>query len=76
MFIQVSQSMDFSSVIIDDDLLANLLEYPTNAFEIVADQVTNEKRVQLKKTFSKKFFEGECQKCRIKLCELLSFQNV
>ena len=50
--------MDFSSITIDDDLLANLLEFPTDAFELVFDKTTNQKSIQLKKSFSKMLFEG------------------
>jgi len=50
--------MDFATIDIDDNLLANLLEFPTDAFEIVVDKNTKQKTIQLKKSFSKKLFEG------------------
>ena len=47
----VSQSIDFSNVIIDDGLLGSLLEYPTSAFEIVTDPETKRKVIQIKKSY-------------------------
>lgn len=47
----VSQSIDFSNVIIDDGLLGSLLEYPTSAFEIVTDPETRRKTIQIKKSY-------------------------
>ncbi len=46
----VAQSKDFKDVEIDDDLLGNILEYPTKAFEIRTDR--DKKKLRVKPTFT------------------------
>lgn len=49
----VSKSTEFNNLDITDTLLQNLLEHPTNAFEIVFDKHMNKKIIKLKNSFTK-----------------------
>ncbi len=54
----VSQSDILRSIEINDNLLNNLLEYPSNAFEIVLDQKKRKKLIQVKKIYLERKLSG------------------
>ena len=56
--ISVSQSDILSSIEINDNLLNNLLEFPSNAFEIVLDHKRQKKLIQVKKIYLERKLSG------------------
>jgi hypothetical protein len=54
----VSQSDILRSIEINDNLLNNLLEYPSNAFEIVLDKKKRKKLIQVKKIYLERKLSG------------------
>ena len=65
--ILVSESKDFRDVEIDDDLLENILEFPTKAFEISKDKFTHKKKLALKGNYSNLNYSNWDYETEIKL---------